>query len=186
MPRRPLALLALLALLAALVLAACGSDDDDGGSDAGAAETRQEESDPPSSETGTETETAPDLTDTSVKPVIDKPTGTPPRRLVKEDIVKGKGKAAKAGDRITVQYVGVSFSTGRQFDASWDRGQPFGFFLGAGEVIPGWDKGIVGMKEGGRRKLTIPPEQAYGAQGSPPDIAPNETLVFVVDLVKIN
>ena len=85
-----------------------------------------------------------------------------------------------------VQYVGVAQSTGKQFDASWDRGQAFDFPLGQGEVIPGWDEGIVGMKVGGRRQLTIPPDQAYGAQGAPPDIGPNETLVFVVDLKKIN
>jgi peptidylprolyl isomerase len=173
MPPRLLRLVIVLALAAALLASGCGDDDDSGS--AGAEQP---------AEPATEAQPSPE--DTSVKPVIDKPSGSPPRRLVKEDIVKGKGKAAKAGDRITVQYVGVSFSTGRQFDASWDRGQPFGFFLGAGEVIPGWDQGIVGMKQGGRRKLTIPPEQAYGAQGSPPDIAPNETLVFVVDLVKIN
>jgi peptidylprolyl isomerase len=173
MPPRLLRPVIMLALAAALLVSGCGDDDDSGS--AGAEQP---------AETATEAQPSPE--DTSVKPVIDKPSGSPPRRLVKEDIVKGKGKAAKAGDRITVQYVGVSFSTGRQFDASWDRGQPFGFFLGAGEVIPGWDQGIVGMKQGGRRKLTIPPEQAYGAQGSPPNIAPNETLVFVVDLVKIN
>jgi peptidylprolyl isomerase len=84
-----------------------------------------------------------------------------------------------------MQYVGVAFSTGEEFDASWDRGEPFEFTLGNGDVIAGWDEGIVGMKEGGRRKLTIPAEQAYGAQGSPPTIGPNETLVFVVDLEKI-
>jgi peptidylprolyl isomerase len=173
MPPRLLRPVIMLALAAALLVSGCGDDDDSGS--AGAEQP---------AETATEAQPSPE--DTSVKPVIDKPSGSPPRRLVKEDIVKGKGKAAKAGDRITVQYVGVSFSTGRQFDASWDRGQPFGFFLGAGEVIPGWDQGIVGMKQGGRRKLTIPPEQAYGAQGSPPNIAPNETLVFVIDLVKIN
>ena len=173
MPPRLLRPVIMLALAAALLVSGCGDDDDSGS--AGAEQP---------AETATEAQPSPE--DTSVKPVIDKPSGSPPRRLAKEDIVKGKGKAAKAGDRITVQYVGVSFSTGRQFDASWDRGQPFGFFLGAGEVIPGWDQGIVGMKQGGRRKLTIPPEQAYGAQGSPPNIAPNETLVFVVDLVKIN
>jgi len=173
MPPRLLRLVAMLALAAALLASACGDDDDSGSAGAELP-----------AETATEAQPSPE--DTNVKPVIDKPSGSPPRRLVKEDIVKGKGKAAKAGDRVTVQYVGVSFSTGRQFDASWDRGQPFGFSLGAGEVIPGWDKGIVGMKQGGRRKLTIPPEQAYGAQGAPPDIAPNETLVFVVDLVKID
>jgi peptidylprolyl isomerase len=173
MPPRLLRLVTLLALAAALLGAGCGGDDD---SDSAGAE---EPSD-------TEAEARATLEDTSVKPVIDKPSGSPPRRLVKENIVKGNGRTAKAGDRITVQYVGVAFSTGEEFDASWNTGRPFSFRLGAGQVIPGWDRGIVGMKVGGRRKLTIPPELAYGAEGAPPDIAPNETLVFVVDLVKIN
>jgi peptidylprolyl isomerase len=172
MPPRLLRLVTLLALAAALPGSGCGDDDDSGSAGA----------DQP---TDTVAEARATLEDTSVKPVIERPSGSPPRRLEKEDIVKGKGRSAKAGDRITVQYVGVSFSTGDEFDASWSSGQPFTFFLGAGEVIPGWDRGIVGMREGGRRKLTIPPEQAYGAEGSPPDIAPNETLVFVVDLVRV-
>jgi peptidylprolyl isomerase len=184
MPRRPLALLALLALLAALALAACG-DDDDSEPAAATAETNQQESEPPSAETGTETEPTPDLTDTSVKPVIDKPTGTPPRRLVKEDIVKGKGPGAKPGDTVIVNYVGVSFSTGEEFDASWDTGQTFPVQLGAGMVIEGWEKGLVGIKKGGRRELIIPPEMAYGAKGAPPSIGPNETLVFVIDALDI-
>jgi peptidylprolyl isomerase len=173
MPPRLLRLVTLLALAAALLGAGCGGDDD---SDSAGAE---EPSD-------TEAEARATLEDTSVKPVIDKPSGSPPRRLVKENIVKGNGRTARAGDRITVQYVGVAFSTGEEFDASWNTGRPFSFRLGVGQVIPGWDRGIVGMKVGGRRKLTIPPELAYGAEGAPPDIAPNETLVFVVDLVKIN
>ena len=85
---------------------------------------------------------------------------------------------------MTVNYVGVAFSTGEEFDASWDRGQPFPVPLGAGEVIKGWDKGLVGMRKGGRRMLTIPPELAYGSEGYPPAIAPNETLVFVIDAVR--
>jgi peptidylprolyl isomerase len=133
--------------------------------------------------TGTDTTPAADIKDTSQKPVIEKPTGRVPRKLKREDIVKGKGAASKAGDELTVQYVGVTFSTGDQFDASWDTGQPFSFQLGSGQVIPGWDRGLKGMRKGGRRKLTIPPDQAYGAQGSPPTIGPNEPLVFVVDLV---
>jgi peptidylprolyl isomerase len=181
MPRRPLALLVLLALLAALALAACGDDGDDSDSDGGS--SRQESA--PAPETGTETEAPTDLTDTSVKPVIDKPSGTPPRRLVKEDIVKGTGPGARPGDTVVVNYVGVSFSTGEEFDASWDSGQPFPVQLGAGGVIEGWEKGLVGIKKGGRRELIIPPEQAYGAQGAPPSIGPNETLVFVIDAVEI-
>jgi peptidylprolyl isomerase len=167
---------ALAALLAALALVACG--DDDGDSDSAAAPTTEQ--------AATETETEPaDLTDTSVKPVIPKPTGSPPRRLVKEDIVKGNGPAAKPGDSLTMHYVGIAFSTGEQFDASWDRGAPFGpFQLGTGQVIQGWDRGIAGMRVGGRRELVIPPELAYGSAGSGP-IGPNETLIFVVDLLKI-
>jgi peptidylprolyl isomerase len=183
MPRRPPALLALLLLLAALGLAACGDDDDSGSG--GSADASQEESSPPADDTGTETEAPADLTDTSVKPVIDKPTGVPPRRLAKEDIVKGSGPGAKPGDTVIVDYVGVSFSTGQEFDASWDTGQPFPVQLGAGNVIEGWEKGLVGIKKGGRRKLTIPPEQAYGADGAPPAIGPNETLVFVIDALDI-
>ena len=99
--------------------------------------------------------------------MIDKPSGAPPRKLVKEDIVKGKGPGAKPGDTVVVHYVGVNFSTGEEFDASWDAGQPFPVQLGAGQVIEGWEKGLVGLKKGGRRQLTIPPEQAYGAQGAP-------------------
>ena len=94
-------------------------------------------------------------------------------------------RVAEPGKNVQVQYVGISFKNGRQFDASWDRGEPFTFELGAGQVIPGWDNGIVGMREGGRRELVIPPDQAYGAAGSPPAIGPNETLIFVVDLEKI-
>jgi peptidylprolyl isomerase len=171
--RRAIAFLAVL--IAAIALVACG-DDDEPASTQDAQET-----------TATQTETeAADLTDTSAKPVIPAPSGSPPRKLVVEDIVKGKGRAAKQGDNVTLQYVGVAFSTGQQFDASWDSGAPIGPFpLGAGAVIPGWDKGIVGMRVGGRRKLVIPPELAYGTQGQGP-IGPNETLIFVVDLTAIS
>ncbi|MCW3038654.1 MAG: fkbP 2 [Solirubrobacterales bacterium] len=123
-------------------------------------------------------------TDLKKKPAIPKPKGAPPKDLVVKDIVVGKGATAKAGSAITVKYVGVSFSTGKQFDASWDRGDDFPFTLGQGAVIPGWDEGVEGMKVGGRRELVIPADKAYGAQGSPPAIGPNETLVFVIDLVK--
>ena len=174
MTRPVLRMLMLVAALASLTaLASCGSDDDDSGGDGG------------SGGQGAQTETAPDLTDTSTKPVIEKPTGSPPRKLVVEDIVKGKGRAATPGDTLVVHYVGVSFSNGQQFDSSWDSGQPFPVKLGAGQVIPGWEKGLLGMRKGGRRKLVIPPELAYGAQGYPPAIAPNETLVFVVDAVEL-
>ena len=119
------------------------------------------------------------------KPPIAKPKGAPPAKLVKRDIVKGKGAPAKDGKTLTLQYVGIAYSTGEEFDASWGRGDPFKFKLGAGMVIPGWDKGLVGMRVGGRRQLVIPPDLAYGAQGQPPTIPPNATLVFVVDLLKV-
>jgi peptidylprolyl isomerase len=127
-----------------------------------------------------------DLTDTSTKPAIAVPDEEPPGELVVEDIVEGEGEPAQAGDQVTVEYVGVDYDNGEQFDASWDNGQPFPFELGAGQVIEGWDQGVEGMREGGRRQLTIPPDLAYGEQGSPPTIGPNATLVFVVDLVSID
>ena len=119
------------------------------------------------------------------KPRIAKPKGEPPKKLVVKDLVKGKGAAAKAGSQLTVNYVGVSHSNGKEFDSSFDSGEPFQFELGASMVIPGWDEGLEGMNVGGRRMLTIPPDKAYGAQGSPPAIGPNETLVFVIDLLGV-
>jgi FKBP-type peptidyl-prolyl cis-trans isomerase len=118
------------------------------------------------------------------KPKVTVPQGAPPKKLAVEDLEEGTGPAIKAGDEITVQYVGVDYKTGQQFDASWDRGEPLTFLLGSGQVIPGWDQGLEGMKVGGRRELIIPPSLAYGAQGSGP-IAPNSTLVFVVDLLAV-
>jgi peptidylprolyl isomerase len=170
--------LILIAVVAVLGVPGCGDDDDGSG---GGGSGGQEQ--------GSQTETTPPedaLKDTSTKPVIPKPTGTPPRKLVKQDIVKGKGPGAKAGDTVTVNYVGVNFSNGVEFDSSWDSGAPFPVQLGTGAVIEGWDKGLVGVKKGGRRMLTIPPEMGYGAEGYPPDIPPNETLVFVIDVVSID
>ncbi len=120
------------------------------------------------------------------KPKVSPPQGSAPNKLVENDLIEGSGAAAKAGDEVTVQYVGVGFDSGKEFDASWDRGEPFPFTLGAGEVIPGWDQGIEGMKVGGQRELIIPANLAYGSAGFPPAIAPNEALVFVVDLLKVN
>jgi peptidylprolyl isomerase len=117
------------------------------------------------------------------KPDVTIPEGPPPSELVVEDLTEGDGPEAVAGQRVEVHYVGVAWSTGEQFDASWDRGQPFGFALGAGQVISGWDQGVQGMRVGGRRRLTIPPHLAYGDQGAGGVIAPGETLVFVVDLL---
>jgi peptidylprolyl isomerase len=124
-------------------------------------------------------------TDLSKKPEIEVPDGPPPCNLVVGDIVTGKGAAAKAGDKLTMKYVGVLYATGKQFDASWDNGQDFPFVLGGHQVIPGWDQGMVGMRVGGRRQLIIPPELAYGDQAQGPDLPANSTLIFVVDLVKI-
>jgi peptidylprolyl isomerase len=123
--------------------------------------------------------------DLAHKPQIAKPGGTPPTSLIKKDLVVGTGAVLKPGQTATVQYVGISWSTGAQFDASWDRGQPISFPIGVGQVIPGWDRGVPGMRVGGRRELVIPPAAGYGPQGSPPAIGPNETLVFVIDLKKI-
>ena len=120
--------------------------------------------------------------DTSKKPTITKPSGDPPTKLVTKDIVVGKGKEAKAGDQLEMHYLGALFD-GEQFEASWDSGKPFPLTLGEGGVIPGWDQGIVGMKQGGRRLLVIPPDLAYGAQGQG-NIPPDATLIFVVDVKK--
>jgi peptidylprolyl isomerase len=119
------------------------------------------------------------------KPQIDKPGGDIPFDLGIEDIVVGDGDEAVKGSKVAVHYVGVSFSTGDEFDASWNRGEAFKFKLGAGNVIPGWDAGVVGMKVGGRRKLTIPSAMAYGARGAGGVIKPHEPLVFVVDLLSV-
>src|SRR3954468_3465800 len=119
---------------------------------------------------------------TPERPQIDKPEGDIPFELVIEDIVVGDGDEATAGTTVNVHYVGVSFSTGEEFDASWNRGQPFSFKLGKGQVIPGWDQGVEGMKVGGRRKRTLPSALAYGARGAGGLIKPHEPLVFVVDL----
>lgn len=120
------------------------------------------------------------------KPQIEKPEGDIPFALEIDDIVTGDGEEAVAGKKVTVHYVGVAFRSGAEFDASWDRGQPFQFKLGAGQVIPGWDQGVAGMRVGGRRKLTIPSAMAYGARGAGGVIEPHEPLVFVVDLLGVD
>ena len=120
------------------------------------------------------------------RPLNDPPEGTPPAELEITEITLGEGDVAIAGTQVTVHYVGVSWSTGEEFDASWNRGDTFSFGLGAGQVISGWDQGVQGMKVGGRRRLTIPPHLGYGAQGAGGVIKANETLIFVVDLLAVN
>jgi peptidylprolyl isomerase len=123
---------------------------------------------------------------TDEKPHVYVPPGeTPPGELVIEDIEEGEGAQAESGSMVEVHYVGHAWSSRQQFDASWDRGEVFSFRLGAGQVIPGWDQGVTGMKVGGRRRLVIPPKLAYGKGGAGGVIGPNETLVFVVDLVSV-
>jgi peptidylprolyl isomerase len=117
------------------------------------------------------------------RPEIDFPEGPPPQDLQIVDEVVGDGAEAQAGMTVSAHYVGVAFSTGEEFDASWNRGQPLDFRLGAGQVIKGWDQGIQGMRVGGRRKITIPSRLAYGDRGAGGAIKPGETLIFVVDLV---
>ena len=161
----------ILPVLLALAVSACGESKD-----------KEATATPAAAATDTPTAAA---TPEATKPQVDVPKGKAPTKLVVKDLKTGTGAAAQDGQTVTVQYVGVSYKNGRQFDASWDRGQPFSFPLGQGQVIPGWDQGVKGMKVGGRRELVIPPDLAYGAQGSPPAIGPNETLVFVVDLVGV-
>ena len=117
------------------------------------------------------------------KPEVDFPGGEPPADLEITDIWEGDGKVAGPGDTVRVHYVGVAYSTGEEFDASWNRGEPLSFRLGAGQVIAGWDQGVAGMKVGGRRQLIIPPGMAYGNRGAGNRIGPGETLIFVCDLV---
>src|ERR1700712_5128214 len=119
------------------------------------------------------------------KPEVDAPVGPPPTELEITDLTVGDGAEAAKGDQVSVHYVGVAHSTGEEFDASYNRGAPLDFPLGAGRVIRGWDDGVAGMKVGGRRKLVIPPHLGYGDRGAGGAIAPGETLIFVVDLVDV-
>jgi peptidylprolyl isomerase len=119
------------------------------------------------------------------KPDVGPIEGAPPAELLIEDITVGDGEEAKPGHQVSVHYVGVAHSSGKEFDASYNRGSEFEFALGGGQVIAGWDQGVVGMRVGGRRKLTIPPALGYGARGAGGAIKPNETLIFVVDLLGV-
>jgi peptidylprolyl isomerase len=188
---RPQIGLGLAALGATALIAGCGS----GGSSTitigneNKADEALATTSTPSSSTGTSSTatTAAVKTPTSgplsKEPTVTPPSGPAPTKLVTKEIITGTGAEAKAGDAVTVNYVGVLYHSGKVFDASWKRNETFPFTLGKGQVIPGWEQGVVGMKVGGRRELIIPAALAYGAKGSPPTIPANEPLVFVVDLL---
>jgi peptidylprolyl isomerase len=182
--------LALAALGVAVLIAGCGGSS--GGSKivpgnesyVSSVPTVKGETTPPAATTPT---TAAAKTPTSgplsTQPKVAVPSGAAPTTLVTKEIIKGTGPEAKAGQSVTVNYVGVLYHGGKEFDASWRRSEPFTFTLGQGQVIKGWDQGVAGMKVGGRRELIIPAELAYGKNGQPPTIPPNAPLVFVVDLL---
>jgi peptidylprolyl isomerase len=185
--RLPLALL----LCAALPLVvACGSSQS--AADKAAEQAANEQANPPTITDATtpavkavKVTPGPGEGDIKVKPVIPRQSGAAPKVLIVQDVIVGTGAEAKSGDSVTVQYVGVLFANGKEFDSSWKGGEPFTFDLGSGGVIAGWDQGDEGMKVGGRRRLIIPAELAYGAAGSPPSIPANAALVFDVDLVSV-
>jgi FKBP-type peptidyl-prolyl cis-trans isomerase len=186
MRRKTLA--ACFALLGAAGLTACGSSKAPGvqlAPSAGATEASVTAAPTTSTSTAaTPTATTPKPpSPLSKKPAVAVPSGPAPKTLVVKDLITGTGPQAKPGSNITVNYVGVLYKGGKEFDSSWKRNQTFPFTLGRGSVIPGWDKGLVGMKVGGRRELIIPADLAYGKSGSPPTIPPNAALVFVVDLL---
>lgn len=176
MKRLALILLACLAL----VVAGCGGSDDDSTSP-GETSATTEATSPESSASAEESSS----TGNKTKPKVTVPSGPPPKKLEIKELEKGTGAEAKAGDEVTVQYVGVGYDSEEEFDSSWSRNEPFPVTLGAGGVIPGWEQGIEGMKVGGRRELIIPPNLAYGSAGYPPSIGPNETLIFVIDLLAV-
>jgi FKBP-type peptidyl-prolyl cis-trans isomerase len=188
---RPVVLPALCAL--ALVAAGCGDETEPSTADRYAQRAEDEAAKRPAAAEAKpiqaeKIEPTAGEADLNTKPKIPKATGAAPKELVAQDLIVGKGAAAKSGDPVSVQYVGVTYDDNKEFDASWNGSKPgkaFEFTLGQGGVIQGWDQGVVGMKVGGRRKLVIPPDLAYGQQGSPPNIGPNETLVFEIDLKKI-
>ena len=185
-------LVALLAVAAAaLIGAGCGDDDNSGSATTDTATTETQATTPttppePETPKARKVKPAAGEADLDSKPKVPKGKGDEPTELVVQDLIVGKGKRARSGNTVSVKYVGVLFDDGKEFDSSWKggKGQTFQFPLGGGQVIPGWDQGVVGMKEGGRRKLIIPAELAYGPSGFPPDIPPNAALIFDIDLVK--
>lgn len=183
---RPGVTLAMLG--AAILIAGCGSSSSSSSIGVGEENTADQTlatatSSTPATTSPTASVKTPTTGPLSKEPTVTPPTGAAPSKLVTKEIITGTGPEAKAGEQVTVNYVGVLYKGGKVFDASWKRNETFPFLLGKGQVIPGWDQGIVGMKVGGRRMLIIPAELAYGAKGSPPTIPPNSALVFVVDLL---
>jgi peptidylprolyl isomerase len=173
---------ALLALAAALIVAGCGGSSSHSETIALGNENSADQS---LIKSGGETAAAktPTSGPLSEEPKVTPPTGKAPEKLESKDLIVGTGPEAKTGDSVTVNYVGVLYKGGKEFDASWKRKEPFSFTLGKSEVIKGWDQGVVGMKVGGRRELIIPPGLAYGAEGSGSSIPPNSPLIFVIDLL---
>ena len=181
---------AALAVLA-LVATGCGGSSEPSAADKYAARAEQEaktqpKPQPAQAPVAQKVQPGPGEGDLAKKPQIPKQTGQAPTKLVAQDLIVGNGPEAKEGDQVSVQYVGVLHSNGKEFDSSWKRNQPFEFTIGSGNVIQGWDQGVLGMKVGGRRRLIIPPDLAYGPSGQPPTIPPNSTLVFDIDLKKVN
>jgi peptidylprolyl isomerase len=178
----PLIILALCVALA-IAVAGCGGNSDSSSSSSDSTESSA------STEAGGSTEESSGSTKSNggekTKPTVTVPKGVPSNHFGFKELEEGTGATAKSGDEVTVQYVGVGYDSEEEFDSSWSRNEPFTFPLGAGEVIKGWDKGVAGMKVGGRRELLIPGNLAYGPEGRPPSIGPNETLIFVIDLLAV-
>jgi len=175
------ALSALVLLVVGILIAGCGSSSETSTITIGAENKGDNKLITAASATAAKTPASGPL---ATKPTVEACKGPKPTKLETKDLVVGTGKEAKKGSKVSVNYVGVLCSNGKEFDSSWKRKEPFEFTLGEGGVIPGWDKGIVGMKEGGRRELTIPAELAYGKTGTAA-IPANEALIFVVDMLKV-
>ena len=183
--------LGLATVAAAVLVAGCGSSSSSSSTIGVGVENKADEALAKSGGTGssssaaptTPTATTPTSGPLSKEPKVTPPSGAAPTKLVTKELIAGTGAEAKAGESVTVNYVGILYKGGKEFDASWKRNEPFTFTLGRGQVIPGWDQGVAGMKVGGRRELIIPSPLAYGAKGSPPTIPANAPLVFVVDLL---
>ena len=192
-PIRSRAGLAGAALLAAIAIAGCGSSGgsstitvgNENSADNALIKSTETTSKTSTSSTSTTAAKTPTSGPLSKEPKVTPPSGAAPAKLETKELIAGTGAEAKSGDKVTVNYVGVLYKTGKEFNASWETKEPFSFTLGKGEVIPGWDQGIPGMKVGGRRELIIPASLAYGTKGSPPKIPGDEALVFVVDLLGV-